>query len=169
MPVRADIKVPYKWTKNPPRETPAWDSRLLAKAAQEWEQERRNKMMKNPKETNADLISLANQLRKQIQLNLQTQGITKHDLQDYTTTDIDDLASKLETTTNEALQQIFPYASNQQAKQDYIKKSEWDMILQRQTSWKEIIQASRSTSIKRLGIQQIFNMLKRYAKWRKQH
>ena len=169
LPVRADIKVPYKWTKNPPRETPAWDSRLLAKAAQEWEQERRNKMMKNPKETNADLISLANQLREQIQLNLQTQGITKHDLQDYTTTDIDDLASKLETTTNEALQQIFPYASNQQAKQDYIKKSEWDMILQRQTSWKEIIQASRSTSIKRLGIQQIFNMLKRYAKWRKQH
>ena len=71
LPVTIHLNLPFQWHKPQPKHVPKWDQNKLTQIADQWEIHQKNKMVKQPVQTNSKLIEEAELLRERLQTKME--------------------------------------------------------------------------------------------------
>ena len=170
IPVIITIEVPHQWKKTQKPQLPLWDAKELLQAADNWEQHRKNQLMKQPIPINMDLYDKCEQLRSKIQINMKRHEHMFNDTEQRDEKNLDEMAEALQNSTIEALTETFPYTKTVTIKQEYITNAIWEKINSRQQRWKDILDHAIRPKITNLTnyMRRTFYALKLFTKWHKE-
>ena len=149
---------------------PLWDAKEVLQAADNWEQHRKDQLMKQPMPINIGLYDKSEQLRSRIRSNMKMHEHLFNETEQRDKKDLDEMAKALQNSTLDALTETFPYTKTVTIKQEYITNAIWEKINSRQQKWKDILDHAIRPKISNLTnyMRRTFHALKLFTKWHKE-